>query len=207
MIGVDLVNTPEAVTTFRQGIGIEVTTTETGVGTEVVSRVHMLNRDRIAVTGTRDRSIVAREYPAEGDLTRLAQVAGMAISCTELGQQELRAFGYNIDLVCEPGAGLLAIQYLSDRLFIPDLLQDGGWELVGGAGRLFFEKDGRTWQARLEPRLNDETTSKIFLSLNLHSAGAHITCPTEAEITESLQLLWGEAYNFVAEIDRSGSNK
>ena len=201
LAGISLFNTPNELAAFRESVGTEITSVEAGVGTEVFNRTITLNRDRIKVTGTPDRSAIAREYPAEGDLERLAQVAGMAIDNTDLKGQKLRAFGYNIELVYESPSGQRAIQYLLNRLFMPDLLRKGGLRLSGGAGRLFFEKDGRNWQALLEPRFNDEKTTRIFVSLNLHRPEANPSLLTEAEIGDSLKLLWAEAHNLVTQLD------
>ena len=203
LVGVNLINTPAETAAFRQSVGTEVTTVETGMGSEVVNRTHALNRDRIKVTESPDRSAIAREYPTESDLERLSQVASMAITSTDLVGQELRAFGYNIELVYQPDPARLAIQYLSDRLFIPQLLQDGGWRLVGGTGQLFFEKDGRIWQVRLEPRFNDETTTRVFATLNLHQSEGDLIFPMESEIRDSLRLIWMEAHNLVIQLDGS----
>ena len=202
-VGISLVNKPNELTAFRESVGTEVTSVEAGMGTEVINRTHTLNRDRIKVTGTPDRSAIAREYPAESDLARLAQVAGMAIVNTDLEGQKLQAFGFNIELVYEPPARERAIRYLLDRLFMPNLLRDGGLRLVGGSGRLFFEKDGRNWQAVLEPRLNDEKTTRIFVSLNLHRPETDLSLLTEAEIEGSLKSLWVEAHNLVDQLDAS----
>ncbi len=203
LVGVNLINTPDEITAFRKDVGTEVMSAETSLGTEVIDHTHTLNRDRITVMGTPERSVIARVYPMESDLERLAQVAGMAIANTDLDGQELQAFGYNIELVYEPDSKERAIEYLADRLFMPRLLQDEGWRLFGGAGRMFFEKDGRFWQARLESRRNDDTTTRIFASLNLHRAEADL--PTEADIRDSLKLLWVEAHNLVTQLD--GSSK
>ena len=203
LIGISLVNTPNELAAFHKSVGTEITSVEAGMGTEVVNRIHTLNRDRIKVTGTPDRSGIAREYPEESDLARLAQVAGMAIANTDLKGQELRAFGYNIELVYEPPSRERAIQYLLDRLFVPNLLRDGGLRLFGGSGRLFFEKNGRNWQAVLEPRFNDDKTTRIFMSLNLHRPETDLELPTEAEIERSLKSIWDEAHNLVDQLDAS----
>ena len=204
LVGIRLVNTPTELAAFRESVGAEVATVEAGIGTEVVNSTHSLNRERIKITGTPDRSVIVREYPAEGDLARLAQVAAIAIANTDLEGQELRAFGYNIELIYEPPPGERAIHYLLNRLFMPDLLRDQGMQLFGGAGRLFFEKDGRNWQAVLEPRFREEDTTKIFASLNLHRPEIDLTLLTEDEIGGSLRSLWAEVHNLVYQLDARG---
>ena len=202
-VGVELVNTNDKVLAFRKQVGPEVITAESVLGTEVIERTLTLSRDRITVRGTPQRSVIVRERPSENDLGRFAQIAGLAIANTELQGQKLQAFGYNIELVYEPSAGMPAIQYLSERLFKTDLLREGGRRLFGGAGRLFFKRCDHNWQVKLEPRLNDESTSRIFASLNLHRSESDIAFPTEAEIGHSLALLWAEAHSLVNELDES----
>ena len=203
LVGVSLINTPEEHAAFRKDVGTEVVRAEIGLGQDIIERTHTLNRDRITVAGSSERSVIVREYPAESDLERLAQVAGMAISNTDLDGQEVQAFGYNIELVYEPDSEELAIKYLANRMFIPHLLQDGGWHLFGGTGRLLFQKGGQSWQARLEPRFNDDTTTSIFASLNLHRAESSL--PTEDDVRDSLNLLWAEAHNIVTQLDGSST--
>ena len=203
LVGVSLINTPKEHVAFRKDVGTEVVRAEIGLGQEVIERTHTLNRDRITVTGSSVRSVIAREYPGQSDLERLAQVAGMAIANTDLDGQELQAFGYNIELVYEPVPEKPAIEYLADRLFMPHLLQSEGWQLIGGAGRLFFEKDGWIWQARLEPRFNDDASTRVFASLNLHRAESHL--PMEDDIRDSLKLLWTEVHNLVTQLDGSST--
>lgn len=207
LVGVSLVNTSEERATFHKDVATEIVSTETGLGAGIIERVHTLRRDRVRVvasiqpTGTPDRTIIAREYPDESDLDRLAEVAGMAIANTDLNNQTPRALGYNIELAYEPESAGLAIKYLADRLFIPSLLQDGGWQLSGGAGQLFFQKDDQNWRVRLEPRFNDDTTTKVFASINLHRIASDLALPTESSIRDSFQLLWGEAHQIVDLLD------
>ncbi len=205
LIGVRLVNTPEERETFREGVQTEIVTAEAGLGGEVFERTHNLSRDRITVVSTSDRTVIVREYPAKNDLERLAQVAAMAIENTNLDGQELRAIGYNIELVCESDSKNLAIEYLAEHLFMPHLLKGDDSRLSGGAGRLFIEKSGRRWQARLEPRFNDETTTKIFASLNLHHSEASLSFPTEDDIRDSLTLVWNEVHDLLIHLDGSST--
>ena len=175
------------------------------MGAEVVERTHSLNPDRIRITGNHDRTVIAREYPDETALERLAEVAWQAIVSTDLKDEELQAYGYNIELVYEPSSQDLAIEYLSKRLFTPHLLQDGGWQLMGGSGRLYFQKHEQLWQANLEPRFNNPETTKIFASLNLHQSEAVLAFPSESDIRDRLNLLWSEAHKMVEQLDGSNS--
>ena len=207
LVGVRLVNTSDEREAFREGVGTEVVTTEAGLAgsDDVLERTHNLSRDRITVVGNPDRTVIVREYPEKSDLERLAQVAAMAIESTNIDEHGLRAFGYNIELICESDSKDLALRYLADHLFTPHILRDDKSRLTGGAGRLFYEKSGRRWQARLEPRFNDETTSKIFASLNLHNSGQDLAFPTVDNISDSLTLVWDEVHDLLIRLDGSST--
>ena len=60
LIGVSLVNTPEEREAFREGVNTEVVTAEAGLGGEVIERTHNLNRDRITVVNTPDRTVIVK---------------------------------------------------------------------------------------------------------------------------------------------------
>ena len=205
LIGARLVNTSEELEAFRKDVGTETVTAESGLGGDVIERTHTLSRDRITVGMTSDRTAIIREYPSKTDLERLAQVAEMAFQNTDLEEQELRALGYNIELVYEPDSEDLAIHYLAQRLFVPRLLNDDESRLLGGAGRLYFEKSGLSWQLRLEPRLNDEAT-KIFASLNLHFTGPSLAFPDKDEVRNSLIMVWNEAHELIDRLDGSSTS-
>ena len=201
IVGLRLVNTQEETQAFRREVGTEITTAEAGMGQEVISRTHTLNRDRISVVSNPDRTTVAREYPDDGDIRKLASVAGAAVKVTDLSEQQLRAFGYNLELVFEPDPQERALQYLAIRLFRADLLDNEETNLLGGSGKLFFNKHGYLWQAALEPRLNDLNTTRVFLGLNLHREETDPTVLPEEEIMGSLTLLSAEARSLVEKID------
>ena len=203
LAGISLLNTTEEASAFRQGVKAEVRASEAVSGSEMIHRSYTLNRDRVMVTVTPDRSVIVREYPIQADLERLAEIAGIAIEKTDLADQELRAMGYNIDLVYEPSQTESAILYLATRLLSGNLFEGGERQLVGGASRLYFDKGGQHWQAVLEPRLNDEATFKVFVSLNLRIED--LSLPTKAMINDSLKSLWAEAQDLVNQIH--GSNK
>ena len=203
LVGISLINTPEEIAAFRQQVDTEVMTTEAGLGTELINRSHTLNRDRIALQRVADRTTISREYPEYAGLERLATVAATAIGITHHPGDELRAFGYNIELIYEPDPPESAIQYLAERLFKQNVLSDEESSLFGGAARLYYEKHNLLWQATLEPRLNDDQTTRIFASLNLHYPGSDLNTPAESEILHSLKLVWDEAHDLIERLDKA----
>lgn len=200
LVGINLINTQEELDALRRDVGVEIVTAEASLGTELVERTHDLNRDRIKVRSTPERTAIAREYPEETDLGRLARVAGLAIENTDLAGQELRALGYNVELVYEPDSEEPALKYLASHLFKTSLLRDDA-KIFGGAARLFYTKGDHTWQARLEPRLNDDATTKIFAALNLHQAEADLSSLGESSIRDSLGSLWDEIHSLIGQLE------
>ncbi len=209
LVGPRLLRTPEELESFKRAIGTDVQLAGVGMGVNVQTGVPesgvtlILNRERIALDLTPGRSIINRDYPLREDLPKLANVAGQAINCTSIGEQQLRAFGFNIDLIFDQDPETPAFTYISRRLFDVDALGSQGWQFIGGSGKLIFSDGERRWTITLEPRFNDETESRIFSSVNLHRAER--TIPTEDEIRSSLQRMWDEVHNFVERLDERGS--
>lgn len=209
LVGVGLLNTLGELNAFTEAVGTDVVPSGAGIAFGIPTappesgRVLTLNRDRIALELFPSRSTIGREFPTYQDLGRLAQVAEYAISKTDLGSQELRAFGYNVELVYNQDSGNPSLRYLGDRLFTPNLPSSEGWTLVGGAGRMIFDSRGTRWMINVEPRFNDEAETRVFLSLNLHIGEQ--TLPKGSEIRVSLQQAWEEAHNFVAYLDQRAS--
>lgn len=204
LVGVGLLTKSEELDAFRNAVGTEVEMAPNlflggPLPNIEASGTVTLSRDRTVVDVSPSRSTVAREYPSFEDLGRLADVAGYAIAKTGLGDQRLRAFGYNIELVYDQDSGLPAVRYLADRLFAPEISRNEGWRLVGGAGRLVFDEGGKPRNITVEPRLNDPSTTKIFMSLNVHENDQRL--PDAGEIKKSLEETWGQAHEFVNRLD------
>jgi hypothetical protein len=207
LVGIGLIKTPEELSAFRSAVGSDVMTEASLTanipsGITEPSRSLAMNRERITLDFSPSRSVIRRDYPSLGDLgdlARLAQVAWLAISNTDLADQKPRAFGYNIELIYDQDSGLPAFLYLADRLFASASFVVEGGHLIGGAGRLIFEGGGKRWTIAIEPRFNDNETTRIFLTLNLHRSEQRL--PDEKEIYESLQEAWEQACSFVNRLD------
>ena len=200
LLGVNLLKTSENVAEFLDQIGTEIVTTDVGLGSGTVNRTVAVGRDRIAINSLPDRAVISREYPKRDDIERLAQVAHSAIKLSHLEDTNLKAFGYNIELVYEPTTSEPAILHLSRRLFRENLLRDIGAQLLGGSARLHFEKGGQRWTASFEPRLQDLTAAKVFSSFNVHHENPDGQ-PTENDIRSSMERLWDEANEIVDLVD------
>ena len=213
LLGVELLNTQEAVHTFTNAVGAEVS-----IGTNMLPGFPIpfpnipgpsaggtitIDRDRIVIETSPARTMIAKDYPSHDDLNRLSEVAGHAIEQTEgVVDQPLRAIGYNIELVYDQTSTSPSIRYLAERLFTADMPSNEGWQLAGGTGRLTFDDTvGRRWNISLEPRLNDQETTRIFMSVNAHQDNPRL--PHKDEIKRYFQEAWQQAHDFMNKLDAS----
>ena len=208
LVGVELLNSTEGVNAFRQSVRSEISEVTTGIaipvstpaGLPIQRRQFGLEKERISVAVYSERSAVSRAYPSQpDDLERLAEVASLAIDNTDVEGQELRAYGYNVDLVGQITAGLTVNQFVATRVLGSDFHRRVGGEIVGGVVQTTFVADGEIWNMRIEPRMNDDSGSKIFVSLNLHHLDAQI--PARASIVKSLRQVWEKINEIVERLD------
>ena len=161
-----------------------------------------LPRDRIQLMSTPSRSTIERQYPSTfDDLDRLADVAGCAISLTDLSGQSPIAYGFNVQLVYRPTEEKPAERYIAERLFPQQQFCIEDWTLVGGGGNLSFEGNNARWNVTVEPRANDPSGRRVHLSLNLHR-NRQVT-PSREEISRSLQDIWNRSREFASHLDAS----
>ena len=160
-----------------------------------------LHRDRIQIISASSRTAIERQYPSFDDLGRLADVAGHAIEATELEGQRQVAYGFNIELVYRPEEEASSEQYIAERLFSNRQFGIEDWPLVGGGGKFSFEGNDATWNLTVEPRANDNSGKRVYLSLNLHRNSQQI--PNREEILASLHEIWERSHKFATDLDGS----
>ena len=206
-VGIGLLNTPAEVEAFSGAVAADVQLEATGLvfGMPPIlpepGRKLAIPRERVTLDLSPARTIIEREYPTEGDVSRLAEVAGYAVQHTAPQESLPAAFGYNVELVFNQTSGSHSLRYLGDRLFHQRNFATDGWNLVGGAGRLIFDSvDGR-WTIQLEPRFNSEETHQVFVNLNLHKAEQDL--PQADEIRQSLTKVWNEVHTLITRFDVS----
>ena len=205
LVGLRLLGAPEDIESFRRASGTDVQISGAGLAANVQSGITepqfalAMHRDRITLELSPSRSAINRDYPLREDLPRLAEVSDLALRNTSVGEQKLRAFGFNIELVFDQDPDIPAFSYLAGRLFDVSALGSEGWQFIGGAGKLIFHDGERRWTIGLEPRFGDEAESRVFLSVNLHRA--ENDPPIESEIRDSLEEIWDEVHNFVQRLD------
>lgn len=157
-----------------------------------------LPRDRIELVSQESQSSVEREYPTTiDDLDRLAEVTNQAIYLTDLTGQLPVAYGFNIQLVYLPTVDERSGEYLAKRLFRQFGLE--GWTLTGGSARMSFNLADALYNFVVEPRGQDPTSPKVFLSLNLHKEKQQI--PSRDEIEVSLRDIWVRSQQFANQLD------
>lgn len=209
LVGIQLLNTEEQRAGFASKVGTEVSEvpsagirinfTPPGIPQTSLQpesgQTLMLNRDRIVLDLTPGRSIITREYPNKVELARLCQVAGIAMALSDLNGQELRAYGFNIEVIYELTSGEDASQFMANCIFAPSLFHEAGFQVVGGSPRLNLLREGQIWNVNIEPRFGDPSANKVFASLNLHKDDGSM--PDDSIVAASLDELWNQAHSIM----------
>ena len=207
LVGIGLLNTPDEVHAFSEAVATDVQMSEAGLvlglppALPELGRRLAIPRERVTLDLSPARTVIEREYPSEGDVSRLAEVAGYAVQHTAPQEMPPAAFGFNVELVFNQTSGSPSLQYLGDRLFHQKNFGAADWNLAGGAGRLIFDSADGRWTIQVEPRFNSEDTSQVFVKLNLHKAEQRI--PHADEIRQSFMNVWNGAHTFVTRFDES----
>ncbi len=207
LVGARLLDTPDARAKFDAEVGAEVS--ESGIGIPGIpidilsgpsgvglAQKLALERDRITLELTPDRTVINRDYPSNGDLAQLAEIIALAIkSSNDAYSIDLRAIGFNAEVVYEQTSGSTAFRFLAERVFAPSLFQNAGYELRGGAARLRLTKDTNIWNISIEPRFNNPESDNIFASFNLHINTTQL--PDMEQIKASLEEVWSQAHSIM----------
>lgn len=159
------------------------------------------DRIRIELVSAPSRTSIERQYPKLEDLERLAEVAGHAIEVTDLEGQVPIAYGFNIELVYRQTEEKPSERYIAERLFSNHQFGIEDWILVGVGGKLSFEGNDARWNFTVEPRANDASERRVYLSLNLHRNKQQI--PNGDEILDSLHEIWKRSHDFAKQLDKS----
>ena len=177
LVGIGLLNNPTEVSAFSELVDSEVISTGAGLvvslpqGMPGPGQRLELPRERIFLNLTPIRIDIGRHYPTErGDLGRLAHVIACAVASTDLQGQLPTAIGYNLEVVYNQTSGEPSLSYLGSRLVNSKISGAPDWNLAGGAGLLVFDSPAGRWTIKVEPRFNQEDTTQVFMSLNLHKA-------------------------------------
>ena len=159
----------------------------------------VLRRDRIRVDSLPARTHIEQEYPQREGLEPLTDLMGLAIELTNMETQALTAFGFNIERVYRHAGEESSEMYLAKRL-VPHLQGSlEGLTLASGACKISFASDGARWNFVVEPRANDPTNRKVFLSLNLHRSRPQ--APSREEVRDSLHQIWDWSEEFARQLD------
>ena len=210
LLGLRLVHTASQKSAFDSKVNVDtiesspiplpipIPNIQTGVGQiDLAPKKLTLGRDRIALDLMPDRTTVSIDYPTDAnDLEKLAKVARTAIEVSDVGNQQLRAFGFNVEVVYKLTDGEQASEFISRNIYAPGLFQDAGFSIIGGSSQLVLVKDGQLWNVTVEPRFGKPDSNKIFTAINLHydyEKGG--TPPSLAVMTESLVAVWKQAHS------------
>ncbi len=201
LVGVGLLRTQQSLDAFLDSVSKEGVVEPLNVGPNIqVPGIRIaFNRDRISVVLSQGRSIVVQEYPDLSGLNQLAEIVKTAIDHTPPSEEVLVAVGFNVDLVYDQESGMAASAYIAERLLTEHAFKSGGWQLTAGANRTVIDANGPRITQSVAPRFNDASTTKIFASLNLHTATNKM--PQHSEIVASLQYAWKMIHDFPVRFD------
>lgn len=201
LVGVNILNDHSEFVAFSKAVATDVVRIGEELGS-AIGRRFALQRDRINMVSSVDRTIIERDFPSVDDLERLAEVVDNALQLTK-AKGSPKSFGYNLELVYDQDSEETAFQYIGTRLFREDIFTPGGWKLGGGAGKLVFHSPAGRWTVQLDPRFNDMDSSRVFLSLNFHKQEERI--PNLDEMLDAFNLVWSQSDSFVKCLDEGES--
>lgn len=163
-------------------------------------RLLTLQKERITLDLSPGLSTIFRDYPTGNDIQRLAEVAHLAISHTNIEGQTLQAFGVNLEAVCGLPSGKTFDGFLASNIYATNITGNPQYKLTGGATRMTFQNGKGQWNIGIEPRFGDVTSNKLFMTLNLHDSSGSM--PIESELNESLINLMEHAHIFADILSR-----
>ena len=206
LVGVGLLRTQQSLDAFLATVGKEAVVEPLNAGPNIqVPGIRIaFNRERISVVLSQGRSIIVQEYPDWSGLNQLAEIAKTAIDHTPPSEEQLVAVGFNIELVYDQDSDMTSSSYIASRLLSPKALNSAGWQLTAGANRTIIDANGLRINQSVAPRFNDESTTKIFVSLNLHTETNDM--PDQSEIEDSLRYAWRTICEFPVQFDEDSAD-
>lgn len=198
LAGAHLLATDDMRNRFKDRVGSEVVRAnkdvnigeyQIGVGPEQL----LINSDRIRLDIGPQRSVINMEYPDANGLQRLSEVATLAIEVSNYHGRPLPAYGFNVDAVYRFAPGVTAGAFMSRRIFVPNLLPEH--QLIGGTAVLNTIRNGRNWQIALQPRFQDLSSDRLFMTLNLNFANTNT--PSIDRIRKRFTEVWENAHTIL----------
>ena len=212
LVGVRLIGTEDQKANFDKRINVDTIESSPAPGAilniqsesgpiDLVPKTLTLGRDRIKLDLMPDRTAISIEYPdGDDDLNKLASIARTAIEVSDVGNQVLRAFGFNLEVVYKLTDGEQAGEFIARSMFAPGLFESAGFQIVAGSPKLVLHKNGQLWNIGIEPRFGKADSNKIFATINLHyeyTKGGNGVGLGHSAIHNSLMNVWEEAHAIV----------
>ena len=147
----------------------------------------LLQKERVSVQVS-SNTTVRQHYARYDGLERLANIAYLAIECSEAIEFPLQAYGCNINAVFTQDEHNSSQAFIAASLFSSKLATLDNWPLTGGGAQLVYQSGSHTLTFRVEPRVNDVLGQRVFLNLNQHVDAEFM--PSKELIWTNLQLAW-----------------
>jgi len=207
LVGSELLKTPEEIAACGAAIDREIHTQDgafidvTLKGISSPGKILRLPRDRIIMEISPIRSKVTKEYPSSiDDVSYVARIFACALASAIDRDLAVTAYGFNIAMIfSSDSSNEGALSYLGQKIFTRPVFAPNQWHSIGAQGKWIFQDGDRQWTLTFEPRLQDPSTSKIFLDINLHITKREI--PEEFEVELGLRELWEKSHSLVEGIE------
>ena len=153
-----------------------------------------LDRDRIYIELTPQRSTVRQKYPRHDGIRALAEIVHQALECTEKPLANITAHGYNAEFSFPtgevPAFNFVATKALSGFPEIRD------WKMAGASARMtFVDPSGVVRNISIEPRFMNEQIRRAYLNINLHFGRAGE--PSKDQILAGFHQIIDDAESFM----------
>lgn len=209
LAGVRLLGSPKEQSRFDKQAGTEVLKASASIPLDLplltgpqeleLAQKFRLDRDRIELEVVGNQTLIGMEYPSKDTLDRLAEIAVLAIRSSSIADHNLSAVGFNLEIVYTQDSGLSAYEFLTKRVFAPNLFQAAGYQIRGGAAKLLLTRGEEIWNITLEPRFNNPEENRLFASFNLHQNTSRL--PKPDTIKRTLEIVWDQAHLILSQFD------
>ncbi|MYB39606.1 MAG: hypothetical protein F4Y26_19935 [Gammaproteobacteria bacterium] len=208
LLGADVLsNESEAVAFCNEWEAVHERTMAISETSASPARRFVVPSSRLELTVGEDGRTQAKvDYPSsrEGAVEKVCDLVQSAQSLTQ-APVSATSYGCNVALTYEQTSGLPAFQYLGRALF-PSVDDSRNLdEVVGGSSKITFRcADGRDLAVVLEPRRNDQGTTRVFLSANYHIEEGSEPLAIEAMRT-AMEDMWTHVDAVIGWLDHRGN--
>ena len=155
-----------------------------------------LDKERISVELSPERSSIKQEYPPQNNLSQFSKAVVLAFECSK-SLEGIRAYGYNVELTYNQDSFPTSYEYVAKKL-IPQF-KPLERDLMGAMVQFRFpdEEQGKLWNIDIQPRFRRDDVSLVYCSVNLHVVGP----PDPSKTVILISKVQRQAETLIRELD------